>query len=180
MKTGNIEDIYGLSPLQEGMLFHSLHSPGSGIYIEQACCRLRGDLRVGALKEAWRGVVDRHPALRISIVTEGLDRPLQIVRRGVRPAWREEDWRGIGREEQGDRLASLLREDRSRGFDLSAAPLVRFTLVRLGEAEWELVWTFHHLLLDGWSASMVLNEAVARYASLVRGREPRLAPARSY
>src|SRR5437773_9496855 len=95
-RTRNVEDIYRLSPLQEGMLFHSLRSPGSGIYVEQACCRLRGDLRVDALKEAWRRVVHRHPALRVSTASEGLDRPLQVVRRDVSVPWREEDWRGIG------------------------------------------------------------------------------------
>src|SRR2546422_6233907 len=98
MTTRTVEDIYGLSPLQEGMLYHSLCAPGSGLYIEQACCLLRGNLRVASLEEAWGKVVERHPALRVSVVREGRDRPLQVVHLGVTPAWRKEDWRGVGGE----------------------------------------------------------------------------------
>jgi len=180
MTARTVEDIYGLSPLQEGMLFHSLRSPGSGLYIEQACCLLRGNLQAGALEEAWRKVVERHPALRISVVREGRDRPLQVVHLGVTPGWRKEDWLGVGGEEQERRLEAFLQEDRARGFDPSRPPLMRFALIRLGEAEWQFVWTFHHMLLDGWSASLVLHEAIARYAALARGRELKLPVARPY
>jgi amino acid adenylation domain-containing protein len=164
-----IEDLYPLSPLQSGLLFHTLYSPESGVYFEQISCTLEGSLDVAAYREAWRQVVERHPILRTSFVWDGLPRPLQLVHRRVDLAWEERDWRGLSEEEQSSRLAQHLEEDRERGFELSRAPLMRWTMIRLGERQWRFVWSHHHLLLDGWSMPLLLKEVLMDYEGRIRG-----------
>src|SRR5436309_3786026 len=112
----NVEDIYPLSPTQEGMLFHSLYdSPEAGVYVGQMSYEVAGDLDVEAFERAWQRVVDRHPALRTAFVWEGLDQPMQIVRQRVRIPFEQQDWRGLPRKIQQKWLASFLKTDRARG-----------------------------------------------------------------
>jgi amino acid adenylation domain-containing protein/non-ribosomal peptide synthase protein (TIGR01720 family) len=178
--TAAVETIYRLSPVQEGMLFHTLDAAGSGVYLEQAACTLRGQLEPAALRRAWEWAVARHPALRASFHWEGMPRPVQVVHRRVELPWREEDWRGLAAAEQAARLAAVLDGERRRGFDLERPPLLRFTLARLEERTWRFLWTHHHLLLDGWSLSLVLQEVFAAYAACRAGGEPLLPPPRPY
>jgi surfactin family lipopeptide synthetase C len=170
----NVEDVYPLSPLQEGMLFHTLEAPGSGVYIEQVDMELAGPLDPMALRDAWRRAVDRHPALRTAFFWEGLERPVQVVRRQVPLDWQEEDWRGSAVEEQRQRIDRHLHEDRCRGFDLTQAPLLRLSLFRTGEESWRLVWSFHHILLDGWSLALLLAEVLQLAHAFFRGEDPDL------
>ncbi|HSF44300.1 MAG TPA: condensation domain-containing protein, partial [Thermoanaerobaculia bacterium] len=176
----DFESFYPLSPTQQGMLFHSLLAPGSGVYVGQMACRLTGPLDAAALRQAWQGVLDRHGVLRTSLRWEDLKEPVQVVHREVELPFEELDWRGLGEEVREARLAELLRADRARGFDLAAAPLLRCLLVRLEDEAWELVWTRHHLIVDGWSVALLLQEVFASYAAQVEGRRPALPPAPSY
>ncbi|MFP5287041.1 MAG: amino acid adenylation domain-containing protein, partial [Thermoanaerobaculia bacterium] len=161
----SVEDVYPLSPAQQGMLFHSLYSPGSEIYFEQMACTLAGPLDVAAFTRAWGQVVNRQPVLRTAFAWEGLDSPVQIVRRGVRLPVEVEDWRGAPEA----RLAEHLAADRARGFDLSRAPLTRLALLRTGEEEHRMVWSFHHALLDGWCIPLVFREVLTLYEALRTG-----------
>ena len=170
MKGRTIEDIYPLSPLQEGMIFHGQLAPGAGLYVEQTCYRLTGDLRLEALQSAWEHVALRHPALRVSMTRAGGGRALQVVHADAAPRLVEVDWRDSGEAALPARFEAFLQEDRAREFDLLRAPLMRLTLLRVGEREWRLVWSFHHALLDGWSASLVISEVAAAYAAQVRGQ----------
>ena len=175
-----IEDIYPLSPMQQGMLFHTLSAPESGIYMLQTSYTLLGRLEVPAFQRAWARVVERHPILRTALVWEGLDQPLQVVLREVELPWTLHDWRALLPDEQRDQLAALLREDRAAGFDLAAAPLMRLTLIQLDERTYSFVWTRHHLLLDGWSIAVVLRELFACYTAFSQGRDIQLARPRPY
>src|ERR1044071_4230638 len=100
MDAQNIESIYELSPMQQGMLFHSLQSPDSGIYVEQLSCTLRGKLNASALERAWRRAVDRHTVLRTSFYWKELDKPLQLVQRKVNLPFECYDWRQLAAEER--------------------------------------------------------------------------------
>ena len=173
-----VEDLYPLSSMQQGMLFHSLHDPGSGVYVEQFVYRLSGGVDPARLRAAWQAVLDRHPALRSSFVWEGLEQPLQIVRAGVALPWEERDCRGTSPDEQARRLEAWLAEDRARGFDLGATPLLRLVLLRLTDGVYDLVWTHHHLLLDGWSLPQVFKDLIALYEAAAQGTDPGLAPTR--
>ena len=152
---GNIEAIYGLSPMHQGILFHTVHSPASGLYFEQYSCLLGGSLDTAAFERAWQLVTDRHPALRSLFTWEGRPKPLQIVRHTVTLPWTHEDWRELSPPEQETRLARHLETDRSRGFVLDQAPLIRLALFRTDDDATRFVWSFHHLLLDGWSMRLI-------------------------
>ena len=114
----NIEAVYPLSPMQQGMLFHSLYAPESGTYFEQTTCSLTGDLDVSAFVAAWQRIVDRHPVLRTAFVWKNLDRMLQVVHRQVAPTFEQRDWRGLSAHDQEAHLDAFLEADRRRGFDL--------------------------------------------------------------
>ena len=178
-----IEDLYPLAPAQEGMLFHSLLTPDSGVYVDQLSTLLRGDLddlRVAALEEACRRLLERHAILRTGFLWRDLARPLQVVHARVEPEIVHEDWRGLPEAEQERRLADLLAADRRRGFMLERAPLVRWRFVQTAEHDRWLVWTHHHLLLDGWSFSALGAELLATYAALSAGVEPVWSPRPPY
>jgi amino acid adenylation domain-containing protein len=174
MDKKNIEDLYPLSPMQQGMLFHSLYDPGSGAYIEQMVCELCGDLDVPAFERAWQRASDRHPVLRTAFVGEGLKEPAQMVLWQAQPSLERQDWRGLVPDEQAARQAAWLRADRARGFELSKAPLLRLALLQLDDERYTFVWTYHHILLDGWSIPLLFKEVFALYEAFHRGEELRL------
>jgi amino acid adenylation domain-containing protein/non-ribosomal peptide synthase protein (TIGR01720 family) len=169
-RRGAIEDAYPLAPLQEGFLVHTLAAPGSEAYFEQLTVVIRGPLDPAAFREAWQQVFDRHPILRTAFLWEGLEEPLQAVHRRVEIPWVEEDWRGEPRP--GERLTALATAERRRGLDLSRAPLSRMALFRTGEREHRFLWSFHHLLLDGWSLPPLLHELLSLYDAVRRGVPP--------
>jgi amino acid adenylation domain-containing protein/non-ribosomal peptide synthase protein (TIGR01720 family) len=176
----SIEDIYPPAPLQEGMLFQGLLAPDSELYFEHLTAEFEGRLDTIAFAQAWQAVVDRHPVLRTAFAWEGLERPLQVVRRGVELPWTEEDWTGVAPAEIPERLAAWLAADRARPFDLARPPLMRATLLRLGERQHRFVWSFHHLLLDGWCFSLIFGDVFAFYQAAVAGRAVHLQPVRPY
>ncbi|WP_438025455.1 amino acid adenylation domain-containing protein [Sorangium sp. So ce233] len=178
--SANIESVYPLSPMQEGMLFHTLLRPSSGIYLMQNRYRLEGDLRADAFMKGWQLVVARHPILRTSFVWKSQKRPLQVVHRTVELPFDVLDLRGLPPEAQEERLAGELRAELDRGFDFGKAPLMRVRLARLDDRTHELVHSFHHILLDEWCTSVLMMEFLAHYEALVRGEAPRLSPARPY
>ncbi|HYO55497.1 condensation domain-containing protein, partial [Archangium sp.] len=167
----SVEDIYPLSPLQQGMLFHALLSPELAMYFGQAVWRFGGSLNIPAFRRAWQEVVDRNPILRTGLFWEGLSEPLQVVHPRVELPWQELDWRGLSPTQQQARLESFLEEDRSRGFELSRPPLTRVATVRMGESDSWIVWSFHHVLLDGWSTSLLLKDLFQQYWAFTQGRQ---------
>jgi amino acid adenylation domain-containing protein/non-ribosomal peptide synthase protein (TIGR01720 family) len=179
LSEAGIEEVYPLSPTQEGMLFHSLYSPDSGVYVTQLACELRGELDVPALERAWADLLARHPALRTSFSWRDGKAPFQRVHAGLPLAVERLDWRGESGGER-ERIAGLLRTDRERGFDPAVPPLMRLSLVRLAEDRHLLVWSHHHLLLDGWSVAALVKELFVTYGARRQSQEPGLAPSRPY
>ncbi|HEV2754809.1 MAG TPA: amino acid adenylation domain-containing protein, partial [Actinomycetota bacterium] len=174
------EDVYPLTPLQQGMVFHTLYEPGSAVYFQQLRLTLAGRLEARALEQSWRDLTARHEVLRGAALSERLPRPLLVIRRAVEPPFEIDDWSDVDRAEQERRLDELLAADRARGFDLGAPPLMRIALIRTGAESWELVWSFHHLLLDGWSMPLVLGEVFSRYHALAGGHPLDVRAAPSY
>jgi amino acid adenylation domain-containing protein/non-ribosomal peptide synthase protein (TIGR01720 family) len=175
-----LEDLYPIAPLQRGMLLHGLYAPDSELYLEQLSCVLHGPLETEAFQRAWQRVVDRHPALRTAFAWRGLDEPLQVVRRGVDLPWETEDWRGLPDEERSARWRERVAADGRRTFDLERPPLQRALLVRTEEDEHRFLWTFHHMLFDGWCFSLLFREVFELYEGFRRGEEPRLPEPRPY
>jgi amino acid adenylation domain-containing protein/non-ribosomal peptide synthase protein (TIGR01720 family) len=181
--SGPVADLYPLSPMQQGMLFHSLYAPEKEIYTGQLSCVLHGDLSAKALAQAWQQAASRHEILRASFLWENLDEPLQLVRRDVRLPLDQDDWRGLPATEQERRLTSLLVEEQRRGFDLDRAPLMRLKLIRIAEDAYQFILTHHHLLLDGWSLALLLREVLTIHGALQGGDDlpvERVRPFRDY
>ncbi|PYS97071.1 MAG: hypothetical protein DMF50_02025 [Acidobacteria bacterium] len=170
----DLEDLYPLTPMQEGMLYHTLSAPGSGVYVEHLTWKFRGPLDEEAFERAWRRAAERHPILRSALLWSGVDRPLQVVSRSVQADWERLDWRGIDPDGQEDRLRRLLAEDMRRGYDLSRPPLQRLAMARLADRVHQFIWSHHHVLLDGWSLPVLLKEVMSLYEAFRRGEEPRL------
>src|SRR5262249_675581 len=152
-----VEDIYSLSAMQQGILFHSVYEPESTLYFETLSCRLRGPLDVDAFEGAWQVAIDRHAMLRTAFVGTDLEVPVQVVMRRAELPFECHDWRDVPRSEHEERLLALQHADRKRGFDFSKPPLMRVSLVRLADEEYRLIWSSHHVLFDGWSVPVLLN-----------------------
>ena len=183
MGKGNVEDFYPLSPMQQGMLFHTLYSPNSGVYFEQLTCTLGKLANAQAFKQAWQQVTDRHPILRTSFVWEGVKEPVQVVYRQVQLPWEECDWQEFAPAAQQQQLETFLKSDRERGFDMRQPPLMRMTLIKLAKDTYYFIWSHHHLLLDGWSNPTILTEVFDFYQAFLNGEQlslPRPRPYRDY
>jgi hypothetical protein len=179
MSVKNIEDFYPLSPLQEGLLFYDLNTPEEGFYVRQLGYKIRG-IDVLAVERAWQKIVDRHPAFRTAFVWENVAKPLQVVQRRVKLPFQLEDWRGLSSIEQQERLATYHEADRRRGFQLNKAPLLRLALFQVDDNCYQLVLSYHHIIVDGWSMTLVFQEVFALYEAYSQGRELQLEPSRPY
>ncbi|WP_329183135.1 MULTISPECIES: amino acid adenylation domain-containing protein [unclassified Streptomyces] len=179
MSTHNVEDVYGLSPLQFGMLYHSLEDTSdTRPYMVQMTEEVEGPFEDALFGQAWQQLVDRHSILRSAFVWEGVSEPVQVVQRKAPVPFAVRDLRGLPDQER--RLEAFLAEDWERGFDLSRAPLVRVTVLRTAEARRYVVWSFHHILLDGWSVQILQKELFALYRGLLDGTPAALPPAAPY
>ncbi len=178
-----IEDIYPLSFAQQGIAFQSLRSGHPEMYFNQISCTLRGPLDVSAYRQAWEQTINRHAVLRTAILWKGLDTEMQAVHSQVGLDWHQEDWTDLSAQQQLLRLDAFLLHHRSRGFDLSSPPLLRFALLRLHSHSFHFVWSWHHLLVDGWSIPLLLNDVFSFYNALCSGSPlalPHVRPYRDY
>ena len=180
MNLNHIEDIYPLSPMQQGMLFHTIYASGSNIYFTQFCCTLKGQLDIENLERAWQQTVNRHPTLRTSFMWEGLDQPVQVVSRQVSMPLTQHDWRAFSETEQHKRIAEFISADRRRGFELSKPPLMRLALFQLADETFHFVWSCHHILMDGWSLGLLMTELFTFYEAARHRQQPALAPLHPY
>jgi Condensation domain len=168
------EEIYPLSPTQQAMLAYSLCYPAnSGVYHHQFCYTLCGDLDISLFERSWQQIVARHSILRTAFLTE----PVQVVKRHASLRLKSADWRGLSSIEQRERLEKFLKEDRGHRFEISEPPLMRLALFRLSENRYQFIQSAHHVILDGWSLSILLREVVTCYEALSRGEEPNWTPA---
>ncbi|MBS0180177.1 MAG: amino acid adenylation domain-containing protein, partial [Nitrospira sp.] len=165
----SLEDVYPLSPLQQGLLFHNLYAPGSGVYIEQMSWRMQGALNLQHFRGAWQRVADRHPVLRTRFLWRETSSPIQIVVPSVEVPWTELDWRHCPSAEQDIQFTRLVEEDRRTDFDFERPPLMRLTVVRLAGETYDVLWTHHHILMDGWCLPILLQEVLRGYEALQRG-----------
>jgi amino acid adenylation domain-containing protein len=180
MSRRNVEDIYRLSAVQQGILVHTLLAPGTGVYFEQFGLRYGDGFDPELFEETWRRIVARHPVLRTAFLWQDLDEPLQVVHREVELPVERQDWRALPPDEQEERFQEYLAEDRRRGFRLDRPPLLRLALLRIGDREHRVVWSYHHLLLDGWSSGVLMHEVLQLYQGLAQGVEPALPERRPF
>src|ERR1044071_4098610 len=168
-KPENLEDLYQLSPMQQGILFHCLYTPNSSVYFEQSLFTIKGELNVPAFEDSWKRVVQRHAILRTVFLWEDLEKPVQAVYRQVNLSVRKRDWRALTSEERERQLQSFIEADRDEGFVLSEAPLMRLALLRYAEDEYKFLFSRHHLVLDRWSRALLLKDFFSLYDALSQG-----------
>ena len=169
MSAAPIETTHGLTAVQQGMLFHFVEAPQSGVDVEQMVATFRGPAQPRLLERAFGQLVRRHPVLRSHFRFDGLAEPEQVVVADAQVALTEVDLRQLPAPERIEAFETLLREDRSRGVTLSQAPLCRLLFCRLGDDDSRLVWTFPHIILDGGAFERVLTEWFEAYDALQRG-----------
>ena len=167
-KRKNIENIYPLAPMQQGILFHTLLAPESGAYAPQIVLTLEGALDVAGLQQAWQQALSQHDVLRTGFYWEQRDEPFQVVYRQLELTWVQQDWRGQPADIQATRLQIFLDCNQTQPFDLHKPPLVRLALMQLDESRYQLIFAYHHLILDGWSAANLLKTVFAQYFSIIR------------
>lgn len=180
MDTTNIESIYPLSPIQQGILFHSTLHRNDDVYFGQIVLTMQGRLDTQAFTRAWEKIVERHSVLRTLFTTDRQGKPVQIVLKSVPLIIQQLDWRKEPEEEQQKQMDLFLRADRNAGLNLTQPPLMRLTLIRLNHNLHKLIWSEHHLILDGWSVALILGEFKALYSGYVRKQEVSLPAVRAY
>jgi amino acid adenylation domain-containing protein len=158
-----IADVLPLSPLQQGLLFHSLYAGAADVYTVQTNIEFTGPLISSRLRRAVEILLERHANLRVSIHHEGTDEPLQIVPNAVELPWREYELSALIESSREERCAEIVNAERCEPFNFSYGPLLRIALVRLGADRHLLIFTNHHTILDGWSTPLLVGEMLALY-----------------
>ncbi|WHA04412.1 amino acid adenylation domain-containing protein [Candidatus Bandiella numerosa] len=164
-KNKNISDIYGLSPLQSGLLFESVYKQNKDIYFVQNIYELKGELNVEAWQNAWQFTINSHESLRASFYWEKINEPVQIIHKYVKATWKicswNKEWDHI------KKLTKLSKEELTKGFDLTKAPLMRFNLIKVANNKYYFIWNKHHIILDGWCLPIIFQEVVENYEKII-------------
>ncbi|QFU91620.1 non-ribosomal peptide synthetase [Amycolatopsis sp. YIM 10] len=168
----NLDEVLPLTSLQSGLLYYSVLDGDVDVYNGRLWLELAGALDAGALRSATHLAVNRHAALRAAFVHDGLEAPVQVVRSEVVLPWEEADLSGLDLVEQEAETERLVLAQ-SRKFDLTKPPLLRFLLIRLDELRHRFVVVNHHLVMDGWSLPVLLEEIFAVYAGVELPRPAR-------
>ncbi|MCY8701099.1 non-ribosomal peptide synthase/polyketide synthase [Bacillus spizizenii] len=172
---GEIENVYPLTPMQKGMLFHSLLDEDSNSYFEQASFDLQGELKIDRFEASLDHLFAKYAVLRTRFYSGWNDIPLQIVYKTQRMKVHFTDLRDIDENQRKDEIASYQSEDKAKGFDLARDPLMRIAIFRIEERKYHLIWSFHHIVMDGWCLPLITKEAFEHYIGLQEGRETDLA-----
>lgn len=181
-KTKNIQNIYPLSRMQEGMLFHSFLQKEGAAYIEQSVFTIKGRLRPELFEQSVQSVISRHDIFRTVFLPHvaQLNGPRQVVLREREFRLHREDLTHLDEAEQSIYLQRFKERDRLKGFDLQKDMLMRVSLFKTADEKYVCVWSHHHILMDGWCLGIVLQEFMYMYRAIESGSPVTLAPAKPY
>ncbi|MCU0290013.1 MAG: condensation domain-containing protein, partial [Acidobacteria bacterium] len=161
-----VEDLYALTPMQEGMLFHALTDESSHSYFEQMSYRLHGKLDIIAAEKSLNELFKRHDILRTAFVYKDIEHPVQVVLKKRIIDFHHQD---ITKKENKNIFIKEFKEkDKQRSFDLCRDGLMRVAILQLGEMEYEFIWSSHHIIIDGWCFGILNNEFFEIYASIIK------------
>lgn len=180
VKRESVEDIYQLSPIQEGILFQVLATSDPGLYLEQGVCTLEGGLDLASFEEAWVRIVERHPILRTAFAWKGIKHPVQIVLKQVKIPLTYVDWRSLSPEQQEEQFHACLRVNRKQGMKLHEPPLLRLQIMHTRDSGYRIIWAIHHLIHDAWATFLILKEVFSAYEACREKRAPAFGPTRPY
>ena len=170
MSKPKIEAIYPLTFMQQALLLHALYEQNDQGFLH-VTCSLQGALDESLFQSSWAAAIQRHAAMRTSIHWEKIEKPMQVVHPQAELKWAMHDWTAHSPEEQKTQLESLKNIDREVGLDLTKAPISRLALIKLSDEEHLLLWSCHHILLDGWSTTIILKDALRHYDAACTGEQ---------
>jgi malonyl CoA-acyl carrier protein transacylase len=171
---GNLQDIYPLSLMQEGMLFHSLYGAGSTAYFLQFSFPIYGTLDIRVFEDSWNELFQRYDVLRTIFAHKGLEQPLQIVLKERKIGFIFEDISAYNEDRQSNHIKELKAKERQQGFDLSRDVLMKITIFKCQENSYYVHWAIHHIIMDGWCLGIIIKELLHIYDALKRGDKPLL------
>ncbi|WP_342551527.1 amino acid adenylation domain-containing protein [Paenibacillus sp. FSL R7-0652] len=180
---GEIEDIYALSPMQNGMFFHNMLHSSSEAYVLQTTLNLHGLLDVTAFERSLDELIERHSILRTNFHSRWKNGPLQVVYRHKSNGILYEDLREMKEKDREAYAAAYTREDKRKGFDLAQDVLMRISILQMHDQTYRFIWNYHHILMDGWCLSLVIQELFDGYFAILEQRrreEQAAAPYRHY
>ncbi len=178
-----IKQIYPLTPMQEGMLYHSLRSTQSGMsgtYFDQMGFIIKGEINRSFLENSFNTIIGRYDIFRTVFIYERLQLPLQVVLKERKAKIGYKDISHLSKDEQELYIEEFKRKNRQKGVDLARDILVAISLFKTSENSWELVWSFHHILMDGWCLGIIFKELVQTYLLLKQGKPVELDPGTPY
>ncbi|TYP74357.1 non-ribosomal peptide synthetase [Aquimarina intermedia] len=180
-KKENIELLYPLSPMQQGMLFHSLLIEDSGDYFSHITFQVEGDLNIDLLQQSYSEIIKRHEILRANFFQKGFEKPFQIITKNKKPDFTFIDVRALLINSSTEEyLDSFLKKDQLRGFHLTNDNLMRLTVIQTKETTYQLVWSYHHIIIDGWCMARIISEFQTCYKNYASGILPQLPSVVSY
>jgi amino acid adenylation domain-containing protein/FkbM family methyltransferase len=180
VKKSDVINIYGLSPMQEGMLFHALLDRQPGAYFEQFSIDLRGRLDPDIFEKTFNRLIERYDILRTVFTYKKTQRPRQVLLKSRPGTVYFEDISLLEEGAAADYLEGFRRRDRQQGFDLTRDLLMRISLFKTAADAYTLVWSFHHIIMDGWCFGILFADFVEIYHALRRGKAPQLPPVTPY
>lgn len=166
----NIADIYPLSPMQQGMLFHTLYDSETSAYFEQFSCRIEGPLDLPCLEKAWNHLIDAYPVFRTVFNWKDTSKPVQIVLKKYPIVLGVHDIKDLDESSQKEWIRDFLAKDKASSFDLGKGPLMRLNVIELGHNVYYFLWSYHHILLDGWCLSLIMSDFFSSYTTLKSGQ----------
>ncbi|WP_211234359.1 non-ribosomal peptide synthase/polyketide synthase, partial [Paenibacillus taiwanensis] len=178
--TGHIENIYTLTPMQKGMWFHSAMNSQTGAYHEQTRFTLEGELDVDLFAKSLQTLAQNHAVLRTNFTSGPLGEPVQIVFKDKTLGFTFEDIRALSEEAQAAYMRDVAAKDQARGFDLERDALLRVTVIQTDECKYQVLWSSHHILMDGWCLPQLTQELFDTYDSFVQQQQPAPSTAPAY
>ncbi|WP_074048659.1 non-ribosomal peptide synthetase [Paenibacillus ihumii] len=172
MDKSNVLDIYELTPMQKGMLFHAIRDGRDNFYFVQGSAILEGTVDRCVLESSFQAMIDKYDVLRTAFVHENLQQPVQIVLKKREVSLQYEDITHLSAEEQTHFLAEYKEADREKPFQLAKDPLIRLHLIKLSSDRYELIWNFHHIVMDGWCWGLVFEDLLETYGRLLNRQQP--------
>jgi iturin family lipopeptide synthetase A len=175
----SVQDVYPMSPMQEGMLFHALVD--SGKYNGQLTFQIHAELDMASVEKTMNDLMARYDVLRTVFLHEGYECPLQLL---LKERTIDFEYRDIRQECFSGVVEEIMQEFRltenEKVFDLSKDVLMRLRVFKTAEKQYEFIWSYHHILMDGWCTSIILKDFKELYAANIQSKEITLPPVTTY
>ncbi len=166
-----IEDAYPLTALQTGMVFHSEYDPDSAVYHDIFSYHLRAPFNMAAFKTALEQLVRRHAVLRTSFVLTAFDQPLQLVHQQVDIPLAITDIQHLSEASQEAAIDAWITAEKKKPFVWERPPLIQFHIHRRSKTTFNLSFSCHHAILDGWSVASLITELTNRFVAILKQEE---------